>query len=192
MKKLRVMAMADKQNMFVEMVQQNLELGKQIDCPNLYVCAGPETADPLEKQKEVIGLAIEAALPYIEAANGNLVLEPLNTKVDHPGSALYLTSQAIDIVKKIGNPRIKVLYDIYHMQIMEGNIIATATENLDWIGHIHCAGTPGRHEIYKGEIDYPYVLKAIEAAGYNGYFGMEYFSTDNQKEALTKTLQMLG
>jgi hydroxypyruvate isomerase len=77
-------------------------------------------------------------------------------------------------VRAVNAPGIKVLFDCYHMQIMEGNLVNNIKTNIDFIGHFHSAGVPGRHELHKGETDYPFVISAAEDAGYERYFGLEY------------------
>ena len=103
-----------------------------------------------------------------------LVIEPLNLTIDHKGYYLSKSSEAFDIVSEVGSPNVKVLYDIYHQQVTEGNIINTIRENIDLIGHFHAAGLPGRQELNRGELYYPAVFDAIDHAGYQGYVGLEY------------------
>jgi len=114
-------------------------------------------------------------VPILEKAGVTLVFEPLNTLVDHPGYYLTQSSEAFDIVDAVASENVKVLYNIYHQQIMEGNIIPTITEHMDRIGHFHSAGHPGRHELDCGEIHYPDIIKAIDRTTYSGWFGVEYF-----------------
>jgi hydroxypyruvate isomerase len=77
-------------------------------------------------------------------------------------------------VRAIASPNLRLLYDVYHMQIMEGSVIANIEENIDVIGHFHSAGVPGRHELMDGELNYQNIVRRIEAAGYTGAFGLEY------------------
>ena len=85
------------------------------------------------------------------------------------------TPWGVELVKKVGSPRFKLLYDIYHMQIMEGDVIRTIRENKDYIGHYHTGGNPGRHEIDETqELNYPAIVKAILETGYDGYLGQEF------------------
>jgi len=117
-----------------------------------------------------LGRAAEMA-----AARGfTLVLEALNTLVNHAGYYLDSSTEAADIIREIGNPHLKLLYDVYHMQIMEGNIIDNICGELDVIGHFHAAGVPGRNEIYRGELNYPEIVRTINESGYDGAFGLEY------------------
>jgi len=121
-----------------------------------------------------------------------LNLEPLNTIVDHAGYYLDSRESAVSIVKEVNLPAVRMLYDIYHMEIMSGNQVDFITRNIDCIGHFHSAGVPGRHELFSGETNYPYVLGKIEEAGYNGYFGLEYFPLLESRISLKKTFDYLN
>lgn len=118
-----------------------------------------------------------------------LLLEPLNSYVDHKGYYLDSSYVAFEIVRIVDSPNVKVLYDVYHMQIMEGNILDTIAGNLSRIGHIHLAGVPNRHEPSLGELDIRRVLRQLEALGYNGYVGMEYWPLDNTRDGLLREFQ---
>jgi hydroxypyruvate isomerase len=85
-----------------------------------------------------------------------------------------------------------MLFDCYHMQIMEGDLINHIQRNIDVIGHFHSAGVPGRHEAFKGETDYPFVLDQIERLGYTGVFGLEFTPSMNEEDSLTQTLAYLS
>ncbi len=115
------------------------------------------------------------AVAKVAAYEGlTVVLEPLNTLVDHHGYWLTTMSQAADIVTEVNSPAIKILMDAYHQQITEGNIINNLNTYRDLIGHIHTAGVPGRHELVGGEQDYRAIFDAIDQTGYQGYVGLEY------------------
>jgi hydroxypyruvate isomerase len=136
------------------------------------------TVDPALSRSQMRGNLEKALGEAVEIARQGdflLMLEPLNILVDHPGYYLDSTAEALEIVRAINSPHLKILYDIYHMQIMEGNVIATIQENIEWIGHFHSAGVPGRAEHFGAELDYPVILERIEATGYDGAFGLEYF-----------------
>jgi len=113
-----------------------------------------------------------------------LVLEPLNVYVDHVGYYLYSSQEGFDIVEAVGSKNVKLLFDLYHQQIMEGNLIRNSTNNIYKIGHFHAAGSPGRHELYIGEVNYPEVFKAIDEAGYRGYVGFEYFPVEESTKGI--------
>ena len=127
-----------------------------------------------------------------EAADFTLLLEPLNTLVDHPGYYLDSSALAADIVRAVGSPHLKILYDVYHMQIMEGNVLATIERHVDLIGHFHSAGVPGRGELFDCELDYRTIVGRIESLGYRGSFGLEYFpKTPDHLESLKRNLACL-
>lgn len=136
--------------------------------------------------------ALAEATRIAEKADFTLLLESLNTYVDHPGYYLDSSAEAVEIVRAIGSPNLKILYDVYHMQIMEGNILATIEKNLPWIGHFHAAGVPGRGEVFGGELDYRAILAKIESLGYDGAFGLEYFpKLEDHGLSLRQTLRYL-
>ena len=112
------------------------------------------------------------------------MIEPLNILVDHKGYFLWSSREAFDIIREVNHPLVKVVYDIYHQQIMEGNIIPSITQNLDCIAHLHSAGHPGRHELQLGENDYRVIFAAADQAGYQGACGLEYTPTMDSCESL--------
>jgi hydroxypyruvate isomerase len=121
-----------------------------------------------------------------------LLLEPLNSKVDHPDTFLDDPRLSADIIKAINSSSVKILYDIYHMQIMGGNILSFVAENLRYIGHFHIAGVPGRNEPFGGELDYARIVREITAMGYTGCFGLEYWPKGDVEGSLRKSLEYLS
>jgi hydroxypyruvate isomerase len=120
-------------------------------------------------------LGIKRVIGYAEQKKVTLVMELLNSKVDHKDYMCDRTAWGVGLCKKVGSDRLKLLYDIYHMEIMESDLAATIKANKDYIGHYHTAGVPGRHEIDSTQkIDYPAVMKAIVETGYKGYVGQEF------------------
>ncbi|MCL6629117.1 MAG: TIM barrel protein, partial [Armatimonadetes bacterium] len=89
-------------------------------------------------------------------------------------------------------PNVKMLYDVYHMQIMEGNIIHNIGQNIDIIGHFHSAGVPGRHELTSGELNYPDIIAEVDALPYDGYFGLEYAPLMPSEQSLSLLKERLG
>jgi len=126
-----------------------------------------------------------------ERAGITLILEPLNTKHDHPGYWCDSSDKGAEICRRVGSPRMKLLFDCYHMQIMEGDLVGHIKRNLDVIGHMHSAGHPGRHELWLGETNYPFLVRKIEELGYRGVFALEYMPTLASDESLRKTLDYL-
>jgi hydroxypyruvate isomerase len=102
-----------------------------------------------------------------------LLLEPCNTR-DIPGFYLRRSQQAIDIIQAVGSDNLYLQYDIYHMQVMEGNLAPTIERHLDRIGHLQLADNPGRGEPGSGEINYPFLFAHIDRIGYRGWIGCEY------------------
>jgi len=145
----------------------------------------------LEQHKQNLTDALRLAGEIAEKKDFRLNLEPLNTLVDHAGYYLDSREDAVDIVKDVALENVKILYDIYHMEIMTGNQVVFITENIDYIGHFHSAGVPGRHELFNGETNYPFILKKIEEAGYDKYFGLEYMPELESGESLRQTLEYL-
>src|SRR4029077_17233792 len=113
-----------------------------------------------------------------------VVLEPLNVLVDHAGYYLVTTAEGLEIVDEVASPNVKLLFDIYHQQISEGNVIRNLTENLAKIGHVHAADNPGRHEPGTGELNYAVIFRALDAAGYDGHVGLEYRPSTDPAETL--------
>jgi len=121
-----------------------------------------------------------------------LAVEPLNTLVDHVGYFLDSSEEGLRIVEEVASPAVGLLYDVYHMQIMEGNLIATIRRNVDAIYHVHIGDVPGRHEPGTGEINYANVLRALDEAGYDGWCGMEFSPSDSSAAALDKARRACG
>ncbi len=123
-------------------------------------------------------------VPYAEKAGVRMVIEPLNAFLDHKGNFLVNTYDAVDIIKIVNSPYCKVLYDIYHMQIMHGNIIETLRSCIDYIGHIHVADVPGRHEPGTGEINYRAIFDELKTLNYTDYIGYELSPKDLYEDAV--------
>ena len=121
----------------------------------------------------VTGLKKVASLA--ETHQVNIILELLNSKVDHKDYMADHSAWGVELCKRVGSERVKLLYDIYHMQIMEGDVIRTIKANHKYFGHYHTGGNPGRHEIDETqELNYPAIMKAIASTGYKGYVGQEF------------------
>ena len=158
-------------------LKESCEAANKIGVKHLITQVGPDTGEERQKQHESITEALKEAKPILEQTGVTIMIEPLNTLVNHPGYYLWSAVEGFDIVREVCHPLVKVVYDIYHQQIMEGNIIPNVTNNLDCIAHLHAAGHPGRHELQFGENDYKVIMKAIDDAGYKGAMGLEYGPT---------------
>lgn len=145
-----------------------------------------------EQMNENLRIAYRKITEMAEKAKVTLLIEPLNSLVDHGGYYFDKTDEAVKIVREINSPNLKLLYDVYHMQIMQGNIIDFLERNIDIIGHFHSAGVPGRAELFGTEINYPVIIKKIDELGYSGCFGLEYFPKLDHNESLKKTFEYLS
>jgi hydroxypyruvate isomerase len=166
---------ADRQQ-YLGQIRKMIDFARAIDCTKGITLSG--TVDPALSRTEMrqnLESALGEAVAIAAAAGFTLLLEPLNTLVDHAGYYLDSTAEAAEIIRAIHSPHLKLLYDVYHMQIMEGKVIATIERNIDIIGHFHSAGVPGRAELFDTELNYPAIVKRIDALGYQGCFGLEYF-----------------
>ncbi len=138
----------------------------------------------VEGLKQIIGIA--------EKRGVVLTMELLNSKVDHKDYMCDRTPWGVELCKRIGSPNFKLLYDIYHMQIDEGDVIRTIKDNHAYIGHYHTAGVPGRHEIDETqELYYPAIMKAILATGFNNYVAQEFIPVAADKLGSLKKAVMI-
>jgi hydroxypyruvate isomerase len=169
---------------YLQGLRDSIQAARSLGCKTLISQVGNDLGTSRYAQKRSLIAGLKACVPYLEEGDVTLTIEPLNTLVDHPGYYLTSSDEAFEIVDAVGNPKVKVLFDIYHQQIMEGHLIRRITENIDKIGHFHAAGNPGRHELYYGEINYPEVFRAIDATGYRGYIGFEYFPLDDPRQGI--------
>ncbi len=143
--------------------------------PNLICFSGSRAGLDDKAGAAIAAEGLARVAPMAEAAGVTLVLELLNSKVDHPDYQADRTAYAIEVCQRVASPRVKVLYDIYHMQIMEGDVIRTIQEHHAEFAHYHTAGNPGRHELDESqEINYAPIFRAIKATGYNGYVVHEF------------------
>ncbi|MDY0289965.1 MAG: TIM barrel protein [Sphaerochaeta sp.] len=131
-----------------------------------------------------MALTLSHLAPYAERAGITCVLEPLNIQVDHKGNLLRTVADAVEVVKAVGSPAVKVLYDLYHMQIEGGNLLSVFAENQQHIGHIHIADNPGRHEPGTGEINYGTLLSSFATLGYEGVFAFELSPLSTYEKAV--------
>ena len=186
---------------FVASVGQSLEKAREVGSPGMFLLTDELAEDrsvrfqypelSAEEKYDSVLQGLKMIAPLAEEAGVTLVLEPLNSKVDHVGYFLEHSATGFELVRAVDSPRIKVLYDIYHMQIMEGNVIQTLTGNLDVIGHVHVADVPGRHEPGTGELNYANILNALREAGYDKYVGFELDPTVASEEAMAACLGLL-
>jgi len=153
---------------YLERLKETIDIAHKLDCKKLITCTGNEiSGSTFQKQFESVVLTLSKAAEIANKDGITLVLEALNSHVDHPGYFLISAKTGFNIVKLVNNESLKLLYDIYHMQIMEGNHIASIQKNISLIGHFHSASVPGRNELYLGEINYASIINAINVRKYS-------------------------
>jgi hydroxypyruvate isomerase len=147
---------------------------------------------PRDEQMQAVTENLRAVAPVAEEQGVRLALEMLNTLVDHAGYFLDRTDDALAIVEAVDSPAVGILYDVYHMQIMEGNLIETIRRAAPALHHVHVADVPGRNEPGTGEINYANVFRALDEAGYEGWCGMEFRPTGSSVDALEAMKRSCG
>ena len=166
-------------------VARSLVTAQMLGCRNLIVLVGRQVPQvPRKPIHDNIVRGLKQVARLAEEAGVTLLIEPLNVIVDHAGFYLSSSQEAFEIIREVDSPNIKVLFDIYHQQISEGNLIANLTEHLDLIGYLHAADVPGRHEPGTGEINYANLLRHVSQAGYEGFLGLEYRPSIDSFESL--------
>ena len=168
-------------------LEESISTAKDIGTATLISQVGdfcPGVSRQEQHQSLVDGLKLAA--PMLEDAGITLVIEPLNELVDHQGYYLVKSDEAFEIIGEVDSPNVKVVYDIYHQQISEGQLIHNLVNNIDKIAHFHAAGNPGRHELSNGEINYPQIFNAINETNYKGYVGLEYWPVNEASKGLSE------
>ena len=157
---------------------ENLPRAKKEGIPNVITFSGNRRGKSEEEGLENCYLILKDVVKIAEDNEVTICMELLNSKVDHPDYQCDHTKWGVELCKRVGSPRMKLLYDIYHMQIMEGDIIRTIRDNIQYLGHFHTAGNPGRHQFDDTqEMSYKGIAQAIVDLGYKGYLCHEYSPT---------------
>lgn len=152
--------------------------------PNVIVFSGNRNGMDDMVGLENCAVGLEPLVKHAEETGVMIVMELLNSKVNHKDYMCDHTPWGVQLVEKIGSPNFKLLYDIYHMQIMEGDVIATIRDANQHIAHYHTGGVPGRHEIDESqELYYPAIIKAIQETGFDGYLAQEFVPAREDKIA---------
>lgn len=163
---------------FLKEMETAIEIAKRFKSKRLVTLTGNEVPSmSREAMMESAIAGLKAIAPTLEKEGITAVVEVLNTYVNHPGYFLYLVRDAAKMIDAVGSPNVKILFDIYHVQIMEGNLIPLIRQNIQRIGHFHIGDHPGRHQPGSGEINYRNVFKAIHELGFEGYAALEYSPT---------------
>jgi hydroxypyruvate isomerase len=174
----------DRVDEFREGVRLGAQYARLLGCRQLNCLAGirPEGAGDAEVEAVLVDNLRYAAAHLAESAI-TLLIEPINTR-DVPGFYLSTSAHARALIEAVGSPNLKIQYDIYHMQIMEGDLAPTIRANLDVIGHVQVADNPGRHEPGTGEINYPFLFAFLDDLGYEGWVAGEYVPSRRTEDTL--------
>jgi hydroxypyruvate isomerase len=184
---------AETHGQLLQAARETFAVAGELGCRTVILQAGNLRNDRsrAEQHTAIIDLLKELA-PLAEDAGVIVALEPLNTLVDHPGYFLTSSHEGVEIIRSVGSPAIRLLFDIYHQQVSEGNVSANLEACRHQIGHLHVAGVPGRHEPGFGELHYPFLIDQLRGWPYTGYIGLEYRPTLPSQESLRRTAQLLG
>ena len=166
---------------FVSAIYESIPTYRKLNANAMIVLIGEYLSLPFEEQIKNIKDCLLAAKPIIEKENITLIVEPLND-IDRKNYFLPRAKEVLDILKDIDSPNFKILLDLYHEQLMAGNLINTIRENINLIGHIHVADAPGRHQPGTGEINYSNIFKVLKELDYKNFVGFEFRSTLSDEE----------
>jgi hydroxypyruvate isomerase len=169
---------------FADGVERALEYATALGCEQVNCLAGilPPGVDPAEARATFVD-NLRTAAHRLQAARIKLLIEPINTR-DIPGFFLRHTASALEIIAEVGSDNLFVQYDVYHMQIMEGDLATTIGKNVSQIAHLQIADNPGRHEPGTGEINYDFLFGFVDRIGYKGWIGCEYKPAASTQEGL--------
>jgi hydroxypyruvate isomerase len=169
---------------FLEGLQASIETARRLGASNLIAQTGNLLDTPRTEQRQALTDCLRHAADRLDGSGVVLAIEPLNTRIDHPGYFLSSTTEGLDIVEAVSRPEIRLLYDIYHAAVMDEDIAPVLQERLDLIAHVHLADSPGRGEPGSGLLDWHARLKWLFQAGYRGFVGLEYRPTRSTLDTL--------
>jgi hydroxypyruvate isomerase len=177
----------------VRSVTESIPAAKAVGAPAMVVASGPPIpgADEVATQAAMIA-NLKAAAPVVEAAGITLLVEPLNTRVEHPGMFLDSTRRGLDIIDAVGRKGVRLLYDAYHSATMGEQIDAVLDGRIHLVGHVQVADSPGRGEPGSGTIDWAHVMSTLRRVGYDGAIGLEYKPTLPTLASLERARSHLG
>jgi hydroxypyruvate isomerase len=171
--------------------EKGLALAAAAGVPNVICFSGNRAGRSDADGMAACAAGLRALMPTAERLGVTVIMELLNSKVDHADYQCDHTAWGVGLVEKVGSPRFKLLYDIYHMQIMEGDVIRTIRRHHAHIGHYHTAGVPGRHELdATQELQYPAIMRAISETGFSGYVAQEFIPTRDPLTSLAEAVKL--
>jgi len=174
-----------------EALRKNIPLAAKVGVPNVITFSGNREgmSDDEGARNTIAGL--NRVKKMAEDHGVTICMELLNSKRDHHDYMCDHTAWGARVMQEVNSPNVKLLYDIYHMQIMEGDLIATIRENIKWIGHFHTGGVPGRHELDgTQEIQWDGVMQAVADSGFKGYVAHEFVATGDAFQALRNAVEL--
>ncbi|MBT4028790.1 MAG: TIM barrel protein [Planctomycetes bacterium] len=172
---------------FEKEILASCKIANRLGAPMMTVVGGNDQPGMSSSEMHAhITTALKRVAPIAESHNVMLILEPMNVRVDHPGHCLYGSTDAVRICRDVGSSHVKINWDLYHMQISEGDLCGRLREGFDQVGYLQLADHPGRHEPGTGEIYYPRVLKEAWDLGYRGPVGLECSPADGEALAVER------
>lgn len=178
-------------DLIVAELEAHLPLVARAGIPNQIVFSGNRAGLPDDEGLKNCAAGLRRITPVAESLGVTLVMELLNSKVDHKDYQCDRTAWGVRLCEEVGSPRFRLLYDIYHRQIMEGDVIRTIREHARWIAHYHTGGVPGRREIDASqELNYPAICRAIVETGFEGYIGQEFIPSREPLESLREAVRI--
>lgn len=170
---------------YLKGVEESVPVAQQLGSPYLVVVAGDEQPGvPRADQHAAVGEALTAAADVVAGSGVTLLLENLNSKVDHVGTYLDRTAEALQLIREVDRPELRMLFDAYHALVMGEDIETELAGSIDLVGHVQIADVPGRHEPGTGTIDWRAQFEALDRLGYTGAVGLEYSPTTPTAESL--------
>lgn len=171
--------------------RQNIPRAAAAGIPNVITFSGNRRGLSDEEGLENCVAGLNRVKSLAEQYGVTICLELLNSKVNHKDYQCDHTAWGVEVVKRVKSPRVALLYDIYHMQIMEGDVVATIRASKDWIGHYHTGGVPGRHEIDNSqELNYPAIMRVIAETGFTGFVSHEFVPTRDPLASLREAVRL--
>lgn len=173
---------------YIEGFKETCVAAKKLGCKNIITKPLDKTDDPWDVQYQNMKQTLMACVEIAKQYDITIVIEPVNSAYEAPNTFMDNSTLGFKFVDDIQDPHLKVLYDIYHMQIDEGNVLKRVLENIDKIGHIHTAGSTDRHELTDGELNYDYIFRKIAETSYSGCVGLEYFPEKDPLEGIMQVV----
>jgi hydroxypyruvate isomerase len=184
------MVRPEHRELFLADVRAAIRSALELEIPQIILISGDEVpGQPREQQYASLLESARRAGDLAAHANLTLIIEPLNSKVDHKDVFLTTCVEGLKLIRQVDNPHVKLLFDIYHEQIQNGNVIRTLTAAAPHVAVFHIADNPGRHDPGTGEMNYTNIYRAIKQTGYQGYVTMEYLPEGDQTASLTRAVR---